>query len=101
MPILFTEIGRWWGTNRKTHTQEEIDLIAKDGDRYLFCECKWRNERLEDAVLKKLEERADIFCAERKETWYVLFSKSGFSEALKKETEIRKDLLLIEARDMC
>lgn len=28
LPILYTSIGRWWGTNAATHGQEEIDLIA-------------------------------------------------------------------------
>ena len=31
LPILYTSIGRWWGTNAATHGQEEIDLIANDG----------------------------------------------------------------------
>ena len=43
LPILYTSIGRWWGTNAATHGQEEIDLIANDGKDYLFGECKWRN----------------------------------------------------------
>ena len=36
LPILYTSIGRWWGTNAATHGQEEIDLIANDGKDYLF-----------------------------------------------------------------
>lgn len=47
LPILYTSIGRWWGTNAATHGQEEIDLIANDGKDYLFGECKWRNESIE------------------------------------------------------
>ena len=32
----------------------EIDLVANDGDEYMFCECKWRNEKLDLPVLKSL-----------------------------------------------
>ena len=54
LPILYTSIGRWWGTNAATHGQEEIDLIANDGKDYLFGECKWRNEKLDISVLKTI-----------------------------------------------
>lgn len=28
LPILFTSIGKWWGTNPATRNQVEIDLVA-------------------------------------------------------------------------
>ena len=46
LPFLFTDIGRWWGTDTRTRKQAEIDLVASDGKDYIFCECKWRNEKL-------------------------------------------------------
>lgn len=96
LPILFTAIGRWWGTNPKTHAQEEIDLIAGDGNDYLICECKWRNEKLDLGVLESLKEKADTFNKSRKNTWYVLFSKSGFTDSVIQEAETDKSIILID-----
>ena len=64
LPILFTEIGRWWGTDSKKHEQVEIDLIARDMDDYLFCECKWTNEPVDYQVLNRLREKSEVFGGE-------------------------------------
>ncbi len=95
LPFLFTSIGRWWGTDAKTRKAMEIDLIASDGGNYLIGECKWRNEPTDLAVLKELQEKADAFYAKRNQTWFLLFSKSGFTEGLKEEADRRNDVILI------
>ena len=59
LPILFTSISRWWGTDSAARTQIEIDLIANDEKKYLIGECKWRNEKLDMSVLQTLKEKAD------------------------------------------
>lgn len=38
--VNFSDLGRWWGTNPKTCTQEEIDIMGTDKDCALFAECK-------------------------------------------------------------
>ena len=96
LPILYTSIGRWWGTNAVTHGQEEIDLIANDGKDYLFGECKWRNEKLDISVLKDLKAKADVFSMNRKNSYYVLFSKSGFTEAVLNEARADDSILLVD-----
>lgn len=96
LPFLFTSIGRWWGTNPSTHSQEEIDLIANDRNDYLICECKWRNEKLDMSVLKGLREKADVFKRNRNKTWFVLFSKSGFTDAVIEEAERSSDIILAD-----
>ncbi len=68
------------GTDPVSHSQVEIDLVENDGADYLICECKWRNEKLDLGVVKKLKEKADIFSSNRNQTWFVLFSKSGFTD---------------------
>lgn len=68
LPILFTSIGRWWGTDSATRTQIEIDLIANDGREYLIGECKWRNEKFDLSVLQALKENAVMDEAEKDET---------------------------------
>ena len=95
LPILFTEIGRWWGTDSKTHKQIEIDIVARDKNDYLICECKWRNELLDYGVLEELKAKADSFCSKRDKTYFVLFSKSGFTPALEKAAANTDDIILI------
>lgn len=100
LPILFTNIGRWWGTNPKDRSQVEIDLIAQDDKNYLICECKWKNELLDFSVLKRLREKADIFSDKRDQTWFVLFSKTGFTKAVFEEMEKVEDIILITLDDI-
>ena len=95
LPFLFTEIGRWWGSDPKTRKAVEIDLIASDGKAYIFSECKWRNEQTDLSVLHGLQEKAEVFRSKRGETWFVLFSKSGFTSAVWEEVRRRKDIILI------
>lgn len=98
LPMLFTSIGRWWGTNPVTREETEIDLIAQDGKNYLICECKWKNEILGISVLDKLREKADIFNKKRDDTYYVLFSKSGFTNTLVSET-LNDDKIILVSLD--
>ena len=100
LPILFTSIGRWWGTNPATHGQEEIDLVANDGKDYIFGECKWRNEKLDLSVLRELKAKADIFSKNRKSTYYVLFSKSGFTDAVMNEAKADSSILLVDLDEL-
>lgn len=100
LPILFTSIGRWWGTDPTTHSQEEIDLVANDRRDYIFGECKWRNEKLDISVLRELKTKADIFSKNRNSTFYFLFSKSGFTDAVKNEAKADNSIVLVELNDI-
>ena len=100
LPILFTKIGRWWGSDAASHSQAEIDIIANEGKDYLICECKWRNEKLDLSVLKGLKEKADAFTKKRNNTWYVLFSKSGFTDAVTDEAKKDEHIILVSMKDI-
>ena len=102
LPILFTEIGRWWGTNSrsKDHEQVEIDQVARDGNDYLICECKWRNELLDYSVLNELRKKTDAMTMKRSHTWFVLFSKSGFSSAVIEAAQSEGDVILVSLDDL-
>ena len=76
--VSFTELGRWWGTNPKTRTQEEIDIMGTDKDSALFGECKWTNDKVDLGVLETLIERSSLFHFGK--THFYLFSKSGFTK---------------------
>jgi AAA+ ATPase superfamily predicted ATPase len=80
LPFFPVSIGRWWGNNPHMKRQEEIDILAYRKQQALFCECKWTNERVGQAVLTTLIDRGDLFRYRSK--WYWLFSKSGFSKEL-------------------
>ena len=95
LPILFTSMGRWWGTDSKNKKEVEIDIVAKDGKDYIFGECKWQNERADVTVLNTLKEKANVFNNNRERTWYFIFSKSGFTSGLKKQAEKDNDVILI------
>lgn len=95
LPLLFTSIGRWWGTDPTRRTQVEIDLIAKDNKDYLICECKWKHEKIDLSVLNKLKEKADVFSRDRDHTWYVLFSLSGFTDAVVTEAKKENNIILV------
>ena len=74
----FTDIGRWWGANPKTKSQEEIDIMGADKDTALFAECKWTNEKVDLGVLETLVERSTLFSY--KKTHFYLFAKTGFTK---------------------
>ena len=100
LPVMFTEIGRWWGSDSASHSQVEIDIVACEVKDYLICECKWRNEKLDLSVLKGLKEKADIFMKKRNNTWYVLFSKSGFTDAVTDEAKKDNHIILVDLHDI-
>ncbi|MCD8049888.1 MAG: ATP-binding protein [Clostridia bacterium] len=102
LPILFTDIGRWWGSSSDAadKNQVEIDLVAKDGTDYMFCECKWKNEKTDLAVLKRLQEKADVFSKKRNRSFFVLFSKSGFTDAVLEEAEKNPSVVLVGLDDL-
>lgn len=99
LPFVMLESGRWWGTDRRSRQQEEIDIVGKGEDgQMLFCECKWRNETVGIEVLERLMWRSERFAARKRS--YALFSLSGFSDSLVSEANAREDVLLVTLDDM-
>ena len=82
VPFLFNGIGRWWGTNPHTKTQEEIDILADADSKAIFGECKWTNAEIGVDVPDSLREKSSFF-TKYTEKNYILFSKSGFNKPLK------------------
>ena len=71
-------------------------MIAEDSKEYLICECKWKNEKLDLSVLKQLKEKSNVFSKNRRKTWYVLFSKSGFTDAVIEEAKKDPSIMLVD-----
>jgi AAA+ ATPase superfamily predicted ATPase len=93
LPFTPERWGRWW--TRK----EEIDVVALNSKtrEVLFCECKWSDRPVGVDILNALLEKSkmvDWNMGNRRE-YYCLFSKSGFTEDLRKEAE-RRGVTLIE-----
>ena len=99
LPITFKEIGRWWGNNPKERREEEIDFIATADDSALFGECKWRSARVGEDMLDDLVRRAGLFTGIRC-VRFILFSKSGFTDALQRKAAEKGNIFLIEPDDM-
>ncbi len=76
--VNFSDIGRWWGANPKSKTQEEIDIMGTSKSSALFAECKWTNEKVDLSVLETLAARSEMFHYKKKH--FYLFAKTGFTK---------------------
>ncbi|MFA6759487.1 MAG: DUF234 domain-containing protein [Sulfuricurvum sp.] len=87
---LIISTGSYWDKNI------EIDILTLTEDGKVFvAECKWSNHPVSKSILTKLEQKC--VQAEIEPDLYVLFSKRGFSNELKKESG--KGLLLFSSGD--
>ena len=96
--VNFSDIGRWWGTNPKTKSQEEIDIMGTDKDTALFGECKWTNEKVDLGVLETLVERSTLF--HYKKTHFYLFAKTGFTKGCIDRANAMGNATLVTYEDM-
>jgi AAA+ ATPase superfamily predicted ATPase len=96
--VNFIDIGRWWGTNPKTKSQEEIDIMGSDKDSALFGECKWTNEKVDLGVLETLVERSTLF--HYKKTHFYLFAKTGFTKGCIDKAYEMGNVTLVTFADM-
>ncbi len=98
-PIEFSDLGRWWGNNPKTKSQEEVDIIGfDDGAGALFAECKWTNEKADLFVLQTLINRSELFKCKKKH--YYLFAKTGFTKGCVEFASEHDDVSLVSFDDM-
>lgn len=96
--VNFTELGRWWGANPKTKSQEEIDIMGTDKDTALFAECKWTNEKVDLQVLETLVERSTLF--NYKKTHFYLFAKTGFTKGCIERANEMGNVTLVTYEDI-
>ncbi len=96
--VNFTDLGRWWGVNPKTKSQEEIDIMGTDKDAALFGECKWTNEKVNLNVLETLVERSTLF--RYKKTHFYLFAKTGFTKGCMDEANEMGNVTLVSYEDI-
>ena len=101
LPFLFTSIGRWWGTDAKTKSEVEIDIVASDNRDYLFGECKWHNEKVDIGVLNDFIEKTKVFNKNIDKPYFILFSKSGFTTGLQEKAQAQNNIILIDLNEIC
>jgi len=106
------KLGRWWGKVPQIVTSEdgkakqvsvetEIDIVATDSQlkHYILCECKFRNSKSDFTDLVLLKEKSAI-ASPGTAVQYMLFSKSGFSDALVAEAEKDDNITLYSLSDI-
>ena len=99
LPFAFAEAGRWWGADKRTKSQIEIDIIAQDdSEAAIFCECKWRNEPVDVDILESLQEKSCLF-GHLSKYWY-MFAKVGFTERCKRKAMENPHIRLIVFDEM-
>lgn len=80
--MRFNSIGRWW------HRNSEIDIVALDeeGREIYFGEVKWSKKPIGVDILDDLKSKAGLveWKREKRKEHYMLFSKSGFTDAVRK-----------------
>lgn len=82
LPFIPDGFGKWWGNNPTKKRQDDIDIIGTDGNKGIFCECKFRNELFDLPEFNDLLSASEIF-TQINEKYFYLFSKSGFTQAVK------------------
>lgn len=97
--LPFTALGRWWGTDPRTRSQTEIDIMATDDDgNTIFCECKWTTGQVDLSVLELLVYRSELF--ECKNKHFYIFSRSGFTDGCKDRAKELDKVSLVSFSDM-
>lgn len=88
----FDRMGRWWDKN------EEIDIVAlnEKGDEILFGEVKWSDKPVGTNIYQDLKRKATLVDWGRGKEHYCLFSKSGFTDEMKKIAKKEKVALFIK-----
>lgn len=98
-PVRFADLGRWWGNDPNERKQTEIDIMGEqDSDTALFCECKWKHEKVDLNILETLLKRSQLF--HYKQVYLYLFAKSGFTKACTDRADEMGNVFLISYEDM-
>ena len=78
------------------HRDSELDLVCRNADGSHTCgECKWTRRPVGERELQELQQKAQSFPPEWQQGLrYVLFSRSGFSDALRRHEDGERVVLV-------
>lgn len=79
LPGRIIQQGRFWGSDAQRKKEVEIDYLGITDSGYILGEAKWTKERVDDAEISLLKEKAELIPGQH---YYYLFSKSGFKHRL-------------------
>lgn len=92
-PFRVSRVGRYWAKDA------EIDLVGLSDEENvaLFGEAKWTNKAMSIGIYEQLKQKASgvNWKNEKRSEYYILFSRSGFSDELKAARQ-REPLFLVE-----
>ena len=91
IPFPLLKVGRWWDKNT------EVDIVALgENNKIIFGECKYSKKQVGLSILKQLQEKAKNikWNNNNREEYFILFSKSGFSEELEELAQKEKNIIL-------
>lgn len=100
LPFIFSELGRWWGNDKRKKQETEVDIVAHDPThkQLLLGECKWTNSLVDKDVLDDLLDQGALFTADAK--FYYLFAKTGFTEKCRIAAQNQGNVILITFEEM-
>ena len=93
LPIHFSKCGRYWSKDC------EIDILALSRKEIIFGECKWKNKVQGEKVYEDLVVKSKRF-AEYEDRYFYIFSKSGFTQALKDIAANNNKIFLVGIDEM-
>ena len=99
LPFWSSRIGRWWGTNASAMREAEIDILAFEGEKALFCECKWTNQLVGTDVLNSLRAKSVLF--PYTDCYFHLFAKRGFTTGCRNAAAADPTVKLVLFEDLC
>ncbi|WP_435158626.1 ATP-binding protein [Haladaptatus sp. DFWS20] len=94
----FRDVGQWW------FKQHELDVLGLTDEGLVAGECKFTSHPVSEGVLSDLERTASEVrwsgMPADGETLYVLFSRSGYTDDLKRVADTRDDVLLFDLSEI-
>ena len=103
-PARLYEVGNWWENDDEKMTTAGFDLVAigenRDAPAMLFARCFYNDEPIDMATLKSLIDLTKHLKTSEN-TYYVIFSKSGFNASAQTAAAAIKNILLISMQEVC
>lgn len=98
LPFMPTNIGKWWGNVKENGDwhESEIDLVAFDDHNVVLGECKYKNKQIGFGELDNLRLKAAFIPIKDRKIYFLLASKSGFTNEIINLRESLDNLVLID-----
>lgn len=97
-PVSVSRTGTWW------YNELEIDVAAvcEEDKRLVLGECKWTNSSIGSDLFATLEQTASNvrWRGTDRTEYFVLFSKSGFTDTIRETAAERDDLFLYDLQEL-